>query len=129
MTRSAPSDRTSSTLPGPQTPVTPAPRCLASCTAYVPMLPDAPLMSTVCPRRGLFVGRVGRHVGQGGRLGHGLELRASADAEPGEAEHRVTDAEPADPGGDRHDVAGHLDAEHAEPASGLAETEDHPAPP
>ena len=51
MTWSAPSDRTNSALRTLHTAVTSAPKYLASCTAEVPMLPDAPLMSTLWPGR------------------------------------------------------------------------------
>src|SRR5215471_1230637 len=49
MIRSAPIDRTRSTLPVLQTPVTSAPNDLAICTANVPTPPEAPLIRTVCP--------------------------------------------------------------------------------
>ncbi len=42
-------DRTSSTLPALQTPVTSAPKAFAICTANVPTPPDAPMIRTVCP--------------------------------------------------------------------------------
>ena len=47
----APSDATRSAFAVPQTPVTSAPRCRASCTAEVPTAPEAPKMRTRCPDR------------------------------------------------------------------------------
>ncbi len=49
MTRSAPSSVTSATFAALVTPVTVAPRCLASWTAIVPTAPEAPLTSTLVP--------------------------------------------------------------------------------
>src|SRR5687767_7016797 len=49
MTSSAPSPRTMSIFFVLHTPVTCAPRAFASCTANGPTLPDAPLISTLCP--------------------------------------------------------------------------------
>lgn len=48
MTLSAPGVFTHSTFVALQTPVTSAPKCLASCTAYVPILPEAPMIRTFC---------------------------------------------------------------------------------
>ena len=50
MTVSAPSVRTSSVFAPLQTPVTVAPKCLASWTAVLPTAPDAPLIKMDCPR-------------------------------------------------------------------------------
>src|SRR3990172_12596209 len=49
MTWSAPIERTRSRLRPLHTPVTSAPRDLASCTAKVPTPPDAPLIRIFCP--------------------------------------------------------------------------------
>src|SRR5215204_4619331 len=49
MTSSAPRARTRFAFEVLHTPVTAAPNALASCTAYVPTPPAAPMMSTFCP--------------------------------------------------------------------------------
>src|SRR5919204_5797979 len=51
MTWSAPIDRTRSTLLVLHTPVTCAPKALASGTAKLPTPPEAPMITTVCPGR------------------------------------------------------------------------------
>src|SRR6266581_1677792 len=50
MVAPAPSSRTSAVFGPLHTPVTVAPKCLASWTAVAPTAPDAPLISTACPR-------------------------------------------------------------------------------
>src|SRR5712691_2459280 len=67
MTWSAPSDRTSSTLRVPHTPVTSAPSNLAIWTAMVPTPPEAPLIRT----RDRLAGRRGR--GPACRPGPGVD--------------------------------------------------------
>ena len=126
MTWSAPIERTRSTFAVLHTPVTSAPKALASCTANVPTPPDAPMIRTFCPGWTWPVSRsacraVGAEMGTAAAcskvrfagLGASLSSRAraySAKAPSPDAEHLVARLEPGHVLADRLDAPGDIRA-------------------
>ena len=76
-----------SCVAGLPVPITRAPRCTANWTAALPMLPDAPLISTVLPRHPQLVQCACGCLNRRGQRRRGSEVHRGWNADPGR-EHR-----------------------------------------